>query len=46
MINEAHVNPLDLVDSLNNCHRKVEVLALHRIAAPRDDLIDGIMGMF
>jgi len=45
MINEAHVNPFDLVDSLNDRHWKVEVFALHRIAAPRNDPIGGIMGM-
>jgi hypothetical protein len=45
MINEVHINPLDLVDSLNDRHWRVEVLALHRIVAPCDDLIDSIMGM-
>jgi len=45
MINEVHVNPLDLIHGLNNHHWRVEVLALHRIVAPYDDLIDDIMGM-
>jgi hypothetical protein len=45
MINEARINPFDLVDGLNYRHWKVEVFALHCIATPRDDLIDGIMGM-
>ncbi len=45
MINEAHINPLDLVDGLNDHHWKVEVLAFHRIVAPCNDPIGGIMGM-
>jgi hypothetical protein len=45
MINEACMNPLDLIDDLNNHHWKVEVFALHHIAAPCDDLIGDIMGM-
>ncbi len=45
MINEAHVNPLDLVDDLNDHHWRVEVLAPHCIAAPCNDPIDSIMGM-
>jgi hypothetical protein len=43
MINEAHVNPLDLIDDLNDHHWKVEIFALHHIAAPHDDLIGNIM---
>jgi len=45
MINEIHVNPLDLVHGFNDCHWRVQVLALHCIVAPRDDSIDNIMGM-
>jgi hypothetical protein len=45
MINEACVNPLDLVDDFNNRHWRIKVLALHRIVSPRDDPIDSIMGM-
>jgi hypothetical protein len=45
MINETSINPLDFVDNLNNRHWRVEVLAFHRIATPRDDLIGNIMGM-
>jgi len=45
MINEAHINPLDLVDNLNDCHWRIEVLAFHHIMAPHDDPIGGIMGM-
>jgi hypothetical protein len=45
MINEARVNPLDLVDGLNDCPWRVEVLTLHCITSPCDDSIGGIMGM-
>ncbi len=45
MINEACINPLDLIDGLNDRHWRVEVFVLHRIVAPRDDSIDNIMGM-
>jgi len=45
MINEARVNPSDVISGLNDRHWRVEVIAFHRIAAPCDDLIDGIMGM-
>jgi hypothetical protein len=45
MINEVHVNPLDLVDGFNDCHWRVRVLALHCIVAPHDDSIDSITGM-
>jgi hypothetical protein len=37
MINEVRVNPLDLVDGLNDRHWRVEVFALHCIVAPCDD---------
>jgi hypothetical protein len=45
MINEARVNPFDLVDGLNDRHWKVEVFAFHHIVAPRNDPIGSIMGM-
>jgi len=45
VINEACINPLDLVDGLNNRHEKVKVFAFHRIVAPRNDSIGGIMRM-
>jgi hypothetical protein len=45
MINEARINPLDLVEDLNNYHWRVEILALHCIATPCDDPIGSIMGM-
>jgi hypothetical protein len=45
MINEARVNPFNIVGGLNDRHWRVKVIAFHRIATPRADLIDGIMGM-
>jgi hypothetical protein len=39
MVNNIHIDSFDLVDDLNDSHWNVEVFALHRIAAPRNNLI-------
>jgi len=45
MVNKLCIESFDLVDGLDNSHWSVEVFALHRIAAPCDDLIDSVVGM-
>jgi hypothetical protein len=45
MVNKLHVDSFDLVDGLDNSHWSVEVFSLHRIAAPRDNPIDNVVGM-
>ncbi|CAM6036347.1 unnamed protein product, partial [Sphagnum compactum] len=45
MVNKFHVHSFDLVDGLDDCHWSVEVFALHRIVAPRDDPIGNVVGM-
>jgi hypothetical protein len=45
MVNKLRVDSFDLVDGLDDNHWSVEVFALHRITAPRNDLIGSVMGM-
>ncbi len=45
MVNKLHVDSFDLVDNLDNNHWSVKVFSLHRIAAPRDDPINNVVGM-
>jgi len=45
MVNKLHVASFDLVDGLDDNHWSVKVFAFHRIAAPRDDSIDNVVGM-
>ncbi|CAM6013279.1 unnamed protein product [Sphagnum balticum] len=45
MVNKLHVDSFDLVDSFDDSHWSVEVFAFHCIAAPRNDLIDNVVGI-
>jgi hypothetical protein len=45
MVNKLRVDSFDLVDDLDDSHWSVEVFALHRNAAPRNDPINSVVGM-
>jgi hypothetical protein len=45
MVNKLCIDSFDMVDGLDNSHWSVEVFALHRIMAPRDDMIGSVVGM-
>jgi hypothetical protein len=45
MVNKFRIDSFDLVDSLDDSHWSLEVFSLHRIATPRDNPIDNVVGM-